>query len=77
MKKQSDHVVSGDIMMIDHFLKERGDIERWTRWKERKPVIEKEFPELINAMVNLDIAEKTLNRIVDNIIDNVHKYPDE
>jgi len=71
-----DHVIQGDIYMIDHFLIDRGDIERWSEWVERKVVIEKEFPELIAAIKAYEVAEKTLDRIARSIVDNAYQYPE-
>jgi len=48
-------------------LKEKGDITRWGEWEERKADIEKEYPELIDALNRLIIAERTLKAIVDMI----------
>jgi len=53
--------------MICYFLKEKGDITRWGEWEERKADIEKEYPELIDALNRLIIAERTLKAIVDMI----------
>lgn len=72
----SDRVTREDIEMISYFLVDRGDITRWVYWEERKPIITKEFPELIAAINALEIAENTLNRIARNIVDNAYKYPE-
>ena len=57
----------GDIAMVEHFLIERGDMTRWSHWEERKPLFEKEFPEFIAAMKNLEIARRTLRAVINNM----------
>ena len=71
-----DYVIQSDIYAIDHFLIDRGDIERWSEWVARKTVIEKEFPELIAAIKAYEVAERTLNRVAGNIVDNAYQYPE-
>lgn len=77
MSDGPDHITQEDINMICYFLKEKSDITRWSEWKTRKEIITNEFPELVEAINNLEIDEKTLNRIVDNISDKIYKYPEE
>jgi hypothetical protein len=60
-------VTEDDINMIDYFINQKGDITRWCHWEKRKEEIEKEYPELIAALNNLTIAERTLNAVVKNI----------
>ncbi len=62
-------VTDDDKRMICHFIREKGDITRWTDWEERKADIGVEYPELIAALDNLIIAERTLNAIVLKISD--------
>lgn len=63
----SDKLTEDDKNMIEYFVFEKGDIERWVSWEKRKPVIERELPHLIAAIKNLEIAEKTLKAIVRDI----------
>lgn len=70
-------ITYGDIMMIDHYINERGDITRWSSWEDRKEDIMNEFPELVTALQSKDIIEKTIERIVNDIVTNAHLYSDE
>lgn len=70
-------VTQSDINMIDYFLLDRGDLERWSSWEERKADIFNEFPELELALRSFEVAEKTLHRVARNIVDDCHKYPEE
>lgn len=63
-------VTEDDIRMIDYFLNEKNDIERWSSWAARKPDIEAEYPEFIAALKQLEIAEKTLSAVAKSMIDN-------
>jgi hypothetical protein len=60
-------VTENDKNMICYFIRERGDIARWSDWEKRKAAIEEEYPELIIALDNLMIAERTLKAIVEKI----------
>ena len=63
-----DYMVTDiDRNMISYFIKEKGDITRWSSWEKRKKDIGSEYPELIAALNNLTIAERTLNAIVEKI----------
>ena len=69
-------VTQSDINMIDYFLIDRGDIERWSSWEDRKDDIFNEFPELEAALKAVEVAEKTLSRVARSIVDDCYKYPD-
>ncbi len=56
---------------IAYFIKEKGDIERWVNWEERKEDIEAEYPELIAAIKQVEIAERTLAAIVEKISSDI------
>ena len=59
-----DKLTDEDKAMISYFIGEKGDITRWCDWEDKKHVVEKELPELIDALRRLDSAEKTLSAIV-------------
>jgi len=63
-------VTEDDINMIGYFLNETGDIERWSRWEERKGDIDAQYPELVAALKNLKIAKRTLEIIAKSVVDN-------
>jgi len=52
---------------IKYFILEKGDIERWSGWKDAKPLVETEVPELIHALIQLTIAERTLRAVVNSL----------
>jgi hypothetical protein len=60
-------VTDDDITMIQYFFYDKGDITRWSQWEERKPIIAKEYPEIIQAMDNLNIAERTLRAVINQL----------
>ncbi len=53
--------------MITYFLTEKGNVERWTGWEKVKPDVEKELPELMHALKQLEIAEKILQAVIESI----------
>jgi len=56
-----------DKNMVDYFWKEKGDIERWVSWEERKSEIAKECPALVKAWEDYKAAEAILNIVVDSL----------
>ncbi len=64
-------VTDDDRNMIAYFLQEKGDIERWSGWEDRKADIGRVYPELIDALDRLKIAERTLDAVVDRIAQEV------
>lgn len=60
-------VTNGDRRMIVYFQRDKGDITRWSFWKERLPAIEAEYPELIKALRDCEMAERILDLVLDKI----------
>ena len=56
-----------DYANFDYFHNRRADITEWPGWKARKPLFKEHHPELIAAMENLKLAEKTLSTIITGI----------
>ena len=67
MEKLSDQ----DKAMIVYFWEEKGDLTRWCSWEEKKPMVEEEFPELIKALKDFDIAKKMISLTVRSISETV------
>jgi len=57
-----------DSRMIQYFWEEKGDIERWTSWKDKLPSILEEAPELVVAWNNYKIATRTLTTIIKGLV---------
>ena len=60
-------ITEEDRRMIRYFHEEKGDITRWCSWEEKKDAIFDICPELREALHDLDVAERNLNRIVASI----------
>jgi len=71
------YITQSDIRMIDYFMQEKGDIERWSSWNDRKQYILQEFPELENAMQQVKVAHKFQDLVVESIISREYEFPDE
>lgn len=56
-----------DKEMISYFWEECGDLKRWSAWQEKLPAIKEEYPELVAAVENLEIAKRTISAIVKSI----------
>ena len=53
-----------DVSIIQYFHQDKDDITRWAGWEECKQRIKGSHPELIQAIEQLTVAERTLNAIV-------------
>jgi len=62
-------MTENDKTMIDYFFNDLGDIERWSSWEDRKGDIAAEYPELIAALDNLTVAERTLRAVVKSVLE--------
>lgn len=61
-----------DEWAIEYWLLENGDIERWVMWEDRKDAIREKYPELVAALENVKTAQKALERIAKNIVEEHH-----
>ncbi len=66
-------ITDTDKRMICYFIKEKGDITRWSSWEDRKADIEAEYPELIAALEQLLVAERILDLVVEKIAESVNE----
>jgi len=53
-----------DMQSLRYFYEEKGDMTRWTGWDDALPALKEYHPELLEAMRQLDIAERTLTAIL-------------
>jgi hypothetical protein len=60
-------ITDGDLNLIKYFWREKGDIERWCDFKEKKEELRIMFPSLIRAWEDYKHAEVTLNALVDSL----------
>ena len=74
--KLNDKVVQRDINSIGYFLKEKGDIERWSSWEDRKEAIINEFPELEKALRDFAASTRILDIVTEDILSRVDDYED-
>lgn len=63
-----DAPTSEDIDMIEYFFFNYADIENWCDWETKKPMFEKYYPELIEAMTAKKFADNALRAIVNGVI---------
>jgi len=63
-----ERLTADDYDAIEYFHREKGDITRWSRWEERKPIIREIHPELVDAIERLTAAERTLLAVVEFVL---------
>ncbi len=56
-----------DIDSLVYFWKEKRDLTRWVGWNERIGDIEKELPQLVYAVRQLEIMEKIIDAIIEGL----------
>lgn len=65
-------ITDEDVRSIKYYITQGGDIENWSGWEDKKKEISKKYPELIQALKNVQIAEYTLRAVAEYI-----DYPDD
>lgn len=63
-----DKLTEEDRNMIVYFH-EKGDITSWSEWEKKKPLVEREYPQLIRALADLSFATCCVDNIVERIGD--------
>jgi len=56
-----------DINSLKYFWHSKGDLERLTTFEELKPLIEKEYPELLKAWNDYKVSIKIMEAVIDSI----------
>ena len=59
-----------DYNNLAYFIKEKGDIERWVSWEEKKPLFFKKYPELEMAMNQKKAANKLFYLTLESVLDD-------
>ncbi len=62
---------STDYAMIRYFILVKGDITRWVYWNEKKALVQKLHPELIVALEQKIVADRTIKAIVESLPDDI------
>lgn len=60
-------VTEDDILSLQYFHREKGDITRWAHWESKRWLFEDEFPELVKAMEMATTAIKLLDVVVESL----------
>lgn len=60
-----------DISSAAYFIKEKGDITRWSNWEEKKPLFMRQHPGLIAALSRVEFAERELSQIINAMEDSL------
>jgi hypothetical protein len=53
-----------DLNMLDYFWNQKEDIERWSSWKERRPIIQQSHPEIVRAWDDYQTARRMLTAVI-------------
>jgi len=64
-------LTADDAAMLEFFYSERGDMSRWVEWDRVKPLIRKEYPEVLDALERLNVAERTLDAVVNKMVETI------
>ena len=61
-------LTEGDLANFEFFLRDKGDLTRWSKWEELKPIFFATYPHLKAAMANLEAAKFVLENTVKDIV---------
>ncbi len=53
--------------MVIYFIQEKGDVERWVSWEDKKDEIFREHPDLKDALDRVESAERFLQAVLDDL----------
>lgn len=57
-----------DIEEVKYFIEEKGsDVSRWCDWEKKQHLFAEHYPELLHALLQISIAEKTLQAVLDKM----------
>ena len=63
----SERLDACDYRMIHYFIEERGDIERWSAWPNKRHLIHRDHPDLIAALAGVTVANRILAAVLKTI----------
>lgn len=61
-----DRLTEEDICMLKCYH-EKGDITAWVGWEQKQAQIQAQFPELVTAVQRVEVAERTLQAVLNNL----------
>ena len=64
---EKNELTEEDISMLKYFWEEKGDIERYTAFKELKPIIQEHHPELLKAWSDYKASIKIMDAVVNSL----------
>ena len=70
-------ITNEDYRSIQYFHEERGDLERWSGWEERKELIYSKHPELKKAYEDFISAERIMGIVVRSLEGYINYEEDE
>lgn len=53
--------------MLQYFWEAKGDLERYCKFEEIKPKLQKEYPEVIKAWNDYKVSERILTAVLESI----------
>jgi hypothetical protein len=62
-----EELTEEDYRMVMYFYLEKGDVTRWCSWEDKQDLFKEKHPELLHAFKQVEIAEKTLNAVIEKI----------
>ncbi len=65
MSSHDNRLTSSDIETMAYFILERGDVTRWSQWKQKKDLVAEQFPMILRALQELGYAEARLRAAVE------------
>jgi len=64
---ETEKITDEDLDMVRYFWEEKGDVTRWVQWKEKLPLLRKQYPELVDAVDRYRIAVLTLSAVIKEV----------
>lgn len=61
-----DKITEQELDSIKYFWEYKGDLERYTKFEELKPKLEREYPEILKAWNDYKASIKILDLVIEN-----------
>ncbi len=65
--ESSDELTEEDVNMLAYFWNEKGDLERWCHWEDRKEIMEMHCPEILKAWHEYKLSRRVLTKLINNL----------
>lgn len=72
-----DKLSAEDARSLAYFHEEKGDMSCLVSWGQLKPILKRDYPEVLAAREQVRVAQRTLDAVVKAMVDRAESEEDE